>query len=83
MSKRGAGIPAPGTYGGRVASPIMLHMTSPAATAPTRRLVLVPAEPRAGRGAASVRHYRLARLRLEGREVGPGQRFDHCKRSYD
>ena len=61
----------------------MLHMTSSAVTAPTRRLVLVPAEPRAGRSVASVRHYRLARLRLEGREVAPDQRFEHCKRSYD
>jgi hypothetical protein len=61
---------------------MMLHMTSPA-IAPTRRLVLVPAEPRSGRSDASVRRYRLARLRLEGRDVPPSERFAHCKRSYD
>jgi hypothetical protein len=62
--------------------PIMLRMTS-SATAPARRLVLVPAEPRSGRSDAGVRRYRLARLRLEGREVPPAERFAHCKRSYD
>jgi hypothetical protein len=60
----------------------MPHMTSPA-TAPVRRLVLVPAAPRAGRSDAAVRRYRLARLRLEGREVPPAERFAHCRRSYD
>jgi hypothetical protein len=60
----------------------MLHMTSSSA-APTRRLVLVPAAPRAGRSDASVRRYRLARLRLEGRDVAPAERFEHCRRSYD
>jgi hypothetical protein len=57
-------------------------MTSPSA-APTRRLVLVPADPRAERGDAAVRRYRLARLRLEDRDVRPADRFAHCKRSYD
>jgi hypothetical protein len=56
----------------------MLHMTSPA---PTRRLVLVPAEPR--RSDATLRRYRLARLRLEGRDVPRAERFAHCKRTYD
>jgi hypothetical protein len=60
----------------------MLAMTSTAAAA-TRRLVLVPASPRADRGDAAVRRYRLARLRLEGREVARAQRFDHLKRAYD
>jgi hypothetical protein len=60
----------------------MLAMT-PSAPAPTRRLVLVPADPRTGRGAAAVRRYRLARLRLEDRDVRPAERFAHCKRSYD
>jgi hypothetical protein len=60
----------------------MLHMTSPA-LAPARRLVLVPAEPRSGRGAANLRRYRLARLRLEGRSVPAAERFAHVKRSYD
>jgi hypothetical protein len=59
----------------------MLAMTPPA-TLPTRRLVLVPADPRAGRDAV-VRRYRLARLRLENRDVRPAERFVHCKRSYD
>jgi hypothetical protein len=59
----------------------MLHMTSSATTA--RRLVLVPAEPRSSRSDAGVRRYRLARLRLEGRDVPRAERFDHCRRSYD
>jgi len=61
----------------------MLAMTPSTAAAATRRLVLVPASPRAGRGDATVRRYRLARLRLEGREVPRAERFDHVKRSYD
>jgi hypothetical protein len=61
----------------------MLHMTSPSATAPIRRLVLVPADARAARSDAGVRRFRLARLRLEGRDVSPAERFAHCKRSYD
>ena len=59
-------------------------MPAPApATAPARRLVLVPAAASTGRGEASVRRYRLARLRLEGREVPREQRFAHVKRTYD
>jgi hypothetical protein len=62
----------------------MLSMTPPAATAPARRLVLVPAEPaRTARNGAGLRRYRLARLRLEGREVPAAERFAHCRRSYD
>jgi hypothetical protein len=61
----------------------MLAMTSPAATAPTRRLVLIPADPRSGRGEATVRRFRLARLRLEGGDVPRAERFEHCRRSYD
>ena len=45
-----------------------------------RRLVLVPAT---GRGDELVRRYRLARLRLEPREVRGDERFAHLKRSYD
>ncbi len=60
----------------------MLAMTSSTAAA-TRRLILIPASPRADRGDAAVRRYRLARLRLEGREVARAQRFDHLKRTYD
>ena len=60
----------------------MLVMTSPPAA--TRRLILVPASPaRSGRGDAMVRRYRIARLRLEGRDVSRAERFDHVKRSYD
>ena len=70
----------------------MLAMTVPATALPrsarhplhvARRLVLVPAGPRAGRDDAAVRRYRLARLRLEERDVQPADRFAHCKRSYD
>jgi hypothetical protein len=35
------------------------------------------------RGAGSVRRYRLARLRLEGRSPDPEARFEHLKRIYD
>ena len=59
-------------------------MTATTAAAATRRLVLVPAAPRAhGRGDAQVQRYRLARLRLEGRDVAHTERFEHVKRSYD
>ena len=61
----------------------MLVMTSASAAAAPRRLVLVPAPPRADRGDAAVRRYRIARLRLEGREVSRAERFDHVKRAYD
>ena len=60
----------------------MLPMTSSTA-APSRRLVLVPAEPRAGRSDGDVRRYRLARLRLESRDVPRAERFAHARRSYD
>jgi hypothetical protein len=75
--------------------PIMLLMTSAALPASqlrpshttgdppapsARRLVLVPAT---GRGDELVRRYRLARLRLEPREVRGEQRFEHLKRTYD
>jgi hypothetical protein len=58
-------------------------MTPSTAAAATRRLILVPASPHADRGDATVRRYRIARLRLEGREVSRAERFDHVKRSYD
>ena len=45
-----------------------------------RRLVLVPAT---GRGDELVRRYRLARLRLEPREVRGDARFEHLKHSHD
>ena len=59
----------------------MLPMSAPAIK--VARLVLVPAAPPVGRDDASVRRYRLARLRLEGREVPREQRFAHVKRTYD
>jgi len=64
---------------------MMLVMTATSAAAATRRLVLVPAAPERahGRGDAQVRRYRLARLRLEGRDVAHTERFEHVKRSYD
>jgi hypothetical protein len=43
-------------------------MSQLSATPQVRRLVLVPAT-RSGRGDELVRRYRLARLRLEGREA--------------
>jgi hypothetical protein len=70
----------------------MLSMTSSAASpqvhprpakAPpprARRLVLVPA---AARDDELVRRYRLARLRLEPREVRGDERFAHLKRAHD
>jgi hypothetical protein len=58
-------------------------MSSSTAAAATRRLVLVPASPRADQGGPTVRRFRFARLRLEGRDVPPAERFDHVKRSYD
>lgn len=45
-----------------------------------RRLALVPT---AGRSDAAVRRFRLARLRLEDREVSRAERFSHLKRSHD
>jgi hypothetical protein len=64
----------------------MFSMTSAATTRttaeqslPVRRLTLVPA----GRSDASVRRFRLARLRLEDREVSRSARFAHLKHSHD
>jgi hypothetical protein len=47
---------------------------------PVRRLALVPTT---GRGDVAVRRYRLARLRLEDREVARAERFAHLKRAHD
>ena len=47
---------------------------------PVRRLSLVPTT---GRSDAAVRRYRLARLRLEDREVARAERFAHLKRTHD
>jgi hypothetical protein len=74
---------------------IMLVMTSapltenrhrpPASTSPpgARRLVLVPASPRSGRDDELVRRYRMARLRLEPRELRGEERFAHLKQFHD
>jgi hypothetical protein len=60
----------------------MLAMTPAPVTVepPVRRLALVPTS---GRSDASVRRYRLARLRLEDREVARSERFAHLKRPHD
>jgi hypothetical protein len=60
----------------------MSAMTSPTADTPVRRIVLVPAGSRDERSDA-VRRYRMARLRLEGRDVPYESRFSHLKRQYD
>jgi hypothetical protein len=60
----------------------MLPMTSPPAETPIRRFVLVPSDPPAER-TDGVRRFRLARLRLEERDVPAGERFSHLKRQYD
>src|SRR5215218_9517481 len=88
MSKAGREGSAAGPCRTRAAGPIMLPMTplprtaasspqpaSPAlaAAAATRRLILVPASPRADQGDATVRRYRIARLRLAGRALRPRQ----------
>ncbi len=63
----------------------MVGMTSPTgslslAGLPVRRLALVATD---GRSDATVRRYRLARLRLEDREVARAERFAHLKRTHD
>jgi hypothetical protein len=59
----------------------MVAMT--ATSAPTRH-VLVPAARTASGREAKIRHYRLARLRLDARRDPRGpDRFEHLRRSYD
>jgi hypothetical protein len=50
-----------------------------------RRLILVPAaaSPRERPATPGVRRFRLAQLRLEGRDVPRSERFTHLKRIYD
>jgi hypothetical protein len=60
-----------------------LHPRPAKAPPPARRLVLVPAAQSSGRGDELVRRYRLARLRLESREVRGDERFAHLKRAHD
>jgi hypothetical protein len=66
---------------GRRGSMMLPMPTSSAA----RRLVLVPAatSPRDRPASPGVRRFRLAQLRLEGRDVPRSERFTHLKRSYD
>jgi hypothetical protein len=54
-------------------------------TSTARRLVLVPAatSPRDRPLSPGVRRFRLAQLRLEGREVPRSERFAHLKRAHD
>jgi hypothetical protein len=60
----------------------MLYM-APASSA-ARRLVLVPAAAARARPAdPRFRRYRLARLRLEDRDVSRAERFTHPKHSHD
>lgn len=62
--------------------PIMLYMTP--ASPITRRLILVPAAAAGTRPVdPRLRRYRLARLRLEDRDVTRSQRFSHLKASHD
>jgi hypothetical protein len=58
---------------------VMTALPAPRNT-PVRRLVLVPA---GGRSDASVRRFRIARLRREEREVARSERFAHLKRMHD
>ena len=66
--------------GSALIGPMMLSMSTSAAT---RRLVLVPAatSPRDRPLTPGVRRFRLAQLRLEGREVPRSERFAHLKRT--
>ena len=61
------------------------HAPMPSTTSAARRLVLVPAasSPRERPPTPGVRRFRLAQLRLEGRDVARSERFSHLKRSYD
>jgi hypothetical protein len=60
----------------------MLRMA--ASIAQANRLVLVgPARAARGRDTASLRRYRLARLRVEGERKLDAPRHDHLKRVYD
>jgi hypothetical protein len=56
------------------------HTTGDPPAPVARRLVLVPA---GGRGDELVRRYRLARLRLEGRDARGEERFAHLKQRHD
>jgi hypothetical protein len=59
----------------------MLYMSPSSSTA--RRLVLVPAAAGTRPLDPRLRRYRLARLRLEDRDVTRAERFSHPKHSHD
>jgi hypothetical protein len=58
----------------------MRSVSLPTAPQPVRRLTLVPVD---GRSDAAVRRFRIARLRLEDREVARAERFAHLKHAHD
>jgi hypothetical protein len=59
----------------------MLLMSASSPAPPVRRLVLVPAATTSSRGDELVRRYRLARLRLAGREAQAAERAFGVKSS--
>jgi hypothetical protein len=60
----------------------MLAMSRP--TTYSRLLLVADPRPALPEGAGGpVRRYRLARLRFDGREADPTQRFEHLKRTFD
>lgn len=59
----------------------MIRMTNAVAT--NRLVLLGPPRGARGRDGASVRRYRLARLRVEGQRRPDEPRFEHLKRTYD
>jgi hypothetical protein len=63
--------------------PIILTMLRPISSSWKVLLVADRRVASADAGAVPVRRYRLARLRLEGRQAGAGTRFEHLKRVYD
>lgn len=64
------------------AAAMMLAMTRP--TTPSKLLLVADPRPVSpDSDAAPVRRYRLARLRLEGREQEPARRYEHLKRVFD
>jgi hypothetical protein len=64
------------------AMPKILSMTRATALSPSRFLLLPEAaRPEREAGDRTVRRYRLARLKLEGRDAN--DRFAHLRRTYD
>ena len=65
-------------------APLTQHRPRPSESPPgARRLVLVPAASRSGREDELVRRYRMARLRLEPRDMRGEDRFAHLKQFHD